>query len=64
MDVVDELHAGYGEGAPRGDGPSQEKLRNEGNTYLRENFPKLDWIESASIVETSGGGDESKDSGK
>lgn len=62
MEVVDELYAGYGEGAPRGDGPSQKKLRNEGNAYLRENFPKLDWIESASIVETDGGDAESKDS--
>lgn len=62
MEIVDELYAGYGEGAPRGDGPSQKKLRSEGNSYLRENFPKLDWLESASVVETSGGDDESKDS--
>jgi peptidyl-prolyl cis-trans isomerase A (cyclophilin A) len=64
MDVVEELHAGYGEGAPRGNGPSQKKLRNEGNSYLRENFPKLDWLESASIVESGGGDEASKDSGK
>lgn len=62
MDVVDELYAGYGEGAPKGDGPSQKKLRNEGNAYLRENFPKLDWLESASIVESGGGDKKSKDS--
>jgi peptidyl-prolyl cis-trans isomerase A (cyclophilin A) len=61
MEVVDELYAGYGEGAPRGDGPSQKKLRSKGNSYLRENFPKLDWLESASVVETSGGDDKSKD---
>lgn len=53
MDVVEKLYRGYGEGAPRGDGPSQKKIREEGNPYLKENFPKLDWIENASIV---GGG--------
>ena len=50
MDVVDDLYAGYGEGAPRGDGPSQAKIREVGNPYLKENFPKLDWVEEASIV--------------
>ncbi len=50
MDVVDELYAGYGEGAPRGRGPSQMRLAREGNAYLRAEFPKLDWIEKATIV--------------
>ena len=50
MDVVDDLYAGYGEGAPRGDGPSQAKIREVGNPYLKENFPKLDWVKDASIV--------------
>ena len=51
MDVVDKLYAGYGEGAPRGRGPDQQRIQFEGNAYLRENFPKLDYIKRATIVE-------------
>lgn len=51
MSVVDRLHAGYGEGAPRGRGPIQGRIQNEGNTYLRADFPEMDYIRSASIVE-------------
>lgn len=51
MTVVDKLHSGYGEGAPRGRGPDQSRIQREGNTYLRAEFPDLDYIERASIVE-------------
>jgi len=51
MEHVDELHAGYGEGAPRGRGPSQGRINAQGNAYLRAEFPELDYIESARIVE-------------
>ncbi len=50
MDVVDKLYSGYGEGAPSGNGPSQDRITNEGKAYLDKNFPKLDRIKSASIV--------------
>ncbi|MCB9546080.1 MAG: peptidylprolyl isomerase [Myxococcales bacterium] len=50
MAIVDALHAGYGEGFPRGQGPDQGKLQAEGNTYLRKDFPNLDYIKKASIV--------------
>lgn len=50
MDVVDSLHAGYGEGAPRGQGPSQGTLQERGNAYLKADFPKLDYIKSIKIV--------------
>ena len=50
MDVVDALHSGYGEGAPRGRGPDQGKIQKEGNAYLKSEFPELDYITSASIV--------------
>ncbi|HYO47176.1 MAG TPA: peptidylprolyl isomerase [Gemmatimonadota bacterium] len=51
MDVVDALHAGYGEGAPRGRGPDQGRIQREGNSYLASEFPDLDWIRRAEIVE-------------
>lgn len=51
MKVVDALYSGYGEGAPNGRGPSQGMMQAQGNTYLQEKFPKLDYIESATIVE-------------
>lgn len=50
MENVDELHGGYGEGAPRGQGPSQKRLTEEGNEYLRAKFPKLDYILETSIL--------------
>lgn len=50
MDVVDSLHSGYGEGAPRGRGPDQGRIQREGNAYLEREFPDLDWIRSAEVV--------------
>jgi peptidyl-prolyl cis-trans isomerase A (cyclophilin A) len=50
MDVVDKIYSGYGEGAPRGRGPEQGRIQNEGNAYLTKDFPKLDYIKSATIV--------------
>jgi len=51
MEVVDSLYAGYGEGAPQGSGPAQGRIAKLGNPYLQENFPKLDRIVTARIVE-------------
>ena len=50
MEVVDALYKGYGEGAPSGDGPSQDRIASEGNAYLDREFPKLDRILSTRIV--------------
>jgi peptidyl-prolyl cis-trans isomerase A (cyclophilin A) len=49
MDVVDSLYSGYGEGAPRGRGPDQGRVHMEGNAYLAQDFPKLDYISKATI---------------
>jgi peptidyl-prolyl cis-trans isomerase A (cyclophilin A) len=49
MDVVDKIYDGYGEGAPRGRGPDQGRLQSEGNAYLQKDFPKLDYIKTATI---------------
>jgi len=51
MAPVEALYDGYGEGAPRGRGPSQGQLQAMGNAYLRESFPKLDYIKGAKIIE-------------
>lgn len=50
MDVVDGIYKGYGEGAPRGMGPDQGRIQREGNKYLKADFPKLDYIKSASLL--------------
>lgn len=50
MDVVDSLHSGYGEGAPRGNGPDQGLIQERGSAYLKESFPQLDYVEKAVIV--------------
>jgi len=50
MEVVDKINKEYGEGAPRGRGPDQGRIQQEGNTYLKKDFPNLDYIKSATIV--------------
>lgn len=50
MDVVEALYKGYGEGAPRGAGPEQGRIQDEGNAYLRASFPKLDYVKTAAVV--------------
>jgi len=50
MAVVDTLYSGYGEGAPRGMGPSQGRIQQEGNAYLKQAFPELDYILKAQII--------------
>jgi peptidyl-prolyl cis-trans isomerase A (cyclophilin A) len=51
MNVVDALHNGYGEGAPRGQGPDQGRVQMEGNAYLTKNFPRLDFVKKATITQ-------------
>jgi peptidyl-prolyl cis-trans isomerase A (cyclophilin A) len=50
QEVVTRLHAGYGEGAPIGEGPDQWRMQTEGNDYLQREFPKLDFIRTAAIA--------------
>lgn len=44
MDIVESIFAGYGEG------PEQGMIRAQGNKYLNEKFPKLDYIKQATIL--------------
>ena len=50
MNVVDRLYSGYGESAPSGKGPDQQRVQGEGNTYLNKDFPRLDFIKAATIA--------------
>ncbi len=45
MNVVDQIYSGYGEQ------PDQHRIENEGNAYVQQEFPKLDYIKTASIVQ-------------
>lgn len=55
MEVVDSLYTGYGEAAPRGQGPTQERITREGEAYLAKDFPLLDQIRRARVVRRYGG---------
>jgi peptidyl-prolyl cis-trans isomerase A (cyclophilin A) len=50
MDAVKRLYADYGEGAPMGSGPDQERIQAWGGAYLEGQFPKLDRILTARVV--------------
>jgi peptidyl-prolyl cis-trans isomerase A (cyclophilin A) len=48
MPVVDSLYGDYGEGGEGG--PTQDAISAQGNKYLNEKFPKLDYIKKATII--------------
>lgn len=50
MEVVDSLYKGYGEGYPHGGGPDQGRLQMKGNSYLKESFPEMDYVKTASLL--------------
>jgi peptidyl-prolyl cis-trans isomerase A (cyclophilin A) len=43
MDVVDAIYSGYGES------PDQGLIQQHGNAYLEQAFPKLDYVQKATI---------------
>jgi len=49
MNVVDAINSEYGEGAPRGRGPDQGRVQQEGNAYLAKDFSRLDFVNKATI---------------
>ncbi len=51
MEIADQLFSGYGDGAPKGRGPSQKKIYEEGNAWLKKEFKDLDTIKTAKIAE-------------
>ncbi|HVU26985.1 MAG TPA: peptidylprolyl isomerase [Verrucomicrobiae bacterium] len=51
MDVVDKINGEYGDMPQQGgNGPDPGRIESEGNAYLKKDFPKLDYIKSATIV--------------
>jgi peptidyl-prolyl cis-trans isomerase A (cyclophilin A) len=50
MDVVDKLYSGYGEIYRRQDF-ELPKFMSEGNAYLTKQFPRMDFIKSATIAQ-------------
>ena len=55
MDVVDKINGEYGDSPDRGGrGPDQGRVQGEGNTYLKKDFPNLDYIKSATILPADG----------
>ena len=54
MNVVDNLYADYGEGAPGGSGPNQDEIQKQGKPYLDKNFPKLDYIRTTTLTPAPG----------
>jgi peptidyl-prolyl cis-trans isomerase A (cyclophilin A) len=51
LEAAGKLYSGYGDGAPKGRGPSQAKVWEEGNAYLDKAFPKLDAIKKATVLD-------------
>lgn len=56
MTTVVQLYTGYGDGPPRGRGPEQDKIEQQGKPYLDKGWPKLDSIQTAVIVSPAGSG--------
>jgi peptidyl-prolyl cis-trans isomerase A (cyclophilin A) len=51
MKVVDSLYTGYGDMPSQGGkGPDPTLIATQGIAYLQKNFPRLDYIKSATIV--------------
>ncbi len=48
--VVESIYTGYGELYPQGKGPRFQLLNLQGNRYLRQHFPEMDYIESAELL--------------
>ena len=56
MDVVDKVNGEYGDMPEQGgSGPDPARIAEDGNAYLKKDFPNLDYIKSATIVPANTG---------
>lgn len=51
LELADQLFGGYGDGAPKGRGPSQKRIYEDGNALLQKDFKDLDYIKTAKVME-------------
>jgi peptidyl-prolyl cis-trans isomerase A (cyclophilin A) len=51
LEIVETFHSGYGEMAPMGPGPLPDCIATSGNAYLNQQFPQLDYITRATVLE-------------
>jgi len=49
MDAVDSFYNSYGDMPPQGMGPDPQMIEQQGNSYLDDHFPRLDYIKKATI---------------
>ena len=50
LETLEGVYTGYGESWPRGNGPESGRIQQEGNEYLRRQYPELDYIQSCAVV--------------
>ncbi len=49
LEVADQISYLYGEIQPKGGGPDPAKIHQQGNSYLEQQYPRLDWIKTATV---------------
>jgi len=49
MDAVDSFYNSYGDMPPNGMGPDPSMIGEQGNSYLDNHFPRLDYIKKATV---------------
>lgn len=51
--TLDALYKGYGDIPPFGKGVDQQKIHNQGNAYVRRDFPETDFLLSCHMMQES-----------
>lgn len=59
--TLDALYKGYGDIPPFGKGPSQQKIHNRGNDYIRKEFPNIDFIKSCELEKSGKDAEEAEE---
>ena len=51
QETLDALYKEYGDMPPFGKGPNPQKIHNRGNSYIHEEFPKIDFLQSCKVID-------------